>query len=207
MPSVMTSRQAAELDHAFERNGWNTEEIKKLSQGEILGKFRDILLGYYETKPIDNLIDLSARPYCPKGELAGQDIWIWNYHNKGGKWLFNPNEIKLDLFEPEESKDPLEDSWNLPKKLATLNFLNANVLDFLMKNPKFFPEEWKGKRIFFWGTIYGMSAADTIRYIFWDKDNNCPKWYYQCLNAGLDWIQAEADNEEEEMPNFLVSKL
>ncbi|KKR29762.1 MAG: hypothetical protein UT62_C0030G0001 [Parcubacteria group bacterium GW2011_GWC1_39_8] len=39
MPSIMTSRQSAELDHAFERNGWTSEDVKKLSGGDILATF------------------------------------------------------------------------------------------------------------------------------------------------------------------------
>ena len=31
---IMSARQAAELDHALERNGWTPAEVKKLSQGD-----------------------------------------------------------------------------------------------------------------------------------------------------------------------------
>ncbi len=37
--AIMTSRQAAELDHAFERNGWTAEDVKKVSGGELLASF------------------------------------------------------------------------------------------------------------------------------------------------------------------------
>ena len=34
--AIMTSRQASELDHAFERNGWTSEDVKKVSGGDLL---------------------------------------------------------------------------------------------------------------------------------------------------------------------------
>ena len=35
----MTSRQASELDFAFERNGWTAEDVKKVSGGKLLALF------------------------------------------------------------------------------------------------------------------------------------------------------------------------
>ena len=45
MSAIMTSRQATELDHAFERNGWTAEMVKKLSKGDVLTTHRKILQG------------------------------------------------------------------------------------------------------------------------------------------------------------------
>jgi hypothetical protein len=39
----MSTRQAAELDHAFERNGWRPEDVKKLSEGNNLAAFLEVL--------------------------------------------------------------------------------------------------------------------------------------------------------------------
>jgi hypothetical protein len=43
MSAIMTSRQAAELDHAFERNGWTSGMVKGLSQGDSLTRVREYL--------------------------------------------------------------------------------------------------------------------------------------------------------------------
>lgn len=48
--------------------------------------------------------------------------------------------------------------------------LNANVLDFLLKQPELIPEEWKGKRILFWGTIFqqaGIKGDESVACIYW----------------------------------------
>ncbi len=47
----MSARQASELDFAFARNGWNAEEVKKLSTGDILSSVREVILGRSEIKP------------------------------------------------------------------------------------------------------------------------------------------------------------
>ncbi len=36
--SIMTSRQASELDFALERNGWTAEDVKKASGGDLLAR-------------------------------------------------------------------------------------------------------------------------------------------------------------------------
>lgn len=36
--AIMTSRQAAELDFAFERNGWTADDVKRMSGGDLLTK-------------------------------------------------------------------------------------------------------------------------------------------------------------------------
>ncbi len=43
--SIMTSRQAAELDHAFERNGWTSGDVKKISQGDMLTRLLPLIRG------------------------------------------------------------------------------------------------------------------------------------------------------------------
>ncbi|TSC91624.1 MAG: Uncharacterized protein CEN90_422 [Parcubacteria group bacterium Licking1014_17] len=48
MGSIMTSRQAAELDHAFERGGWTPEDVKKLSGGNIASQHLKALRGEAE---------------------------------------------------------------------------------------------------------------------------------------------------------------
>lgn len=42
---IMSARQAAELDHAFERNGWESADVKWLSQGSVLANVRKVKLG------------------------------------------------------------------------------------------------------------------------------------------------------------------
>lgn len=40
---VMSARQAAELDHAFERNNWTPADVKRLSEGNVLTQVKKFL--------------------------------------------------------------------------------------------------------------------------------------------------------------------
>lgn len=42
---VMSVRQSAELDHAFQRNGWTAADVKKLSQGRTLADVLRLIKG------------------------------------------------------------------------------------------------------------------------------------------------------------------
>ncbi|MDR3582389.1 MAG: hypothetical protein P4L67_03915 [Candidatus Pacebacteria bacterium] len=49
----MSIRQGAELDHAFERNGWTAEDVKWLSKGDILAIILRIRQGTAKVVPIE----------------------------------------------------------------------------------------------------------------------------------------------------------
>ena len=52
MNAIMTSRQAAELDFALERNCFDAQDVKKMSEGDFLAKVHDVLHGFAEIKQI-----------------------------------------------------------------------------------------------------------------------------------------------------------
>jgi hypothetical protein len=61
--------------------------------------------------------------------------------------------------------------------------LNASHLDWLLANQQFIPEQWKGKIVFFWGTIYRDRTGDEcVRQLCWLDD----KWFpsYRSLRFG-----------------------
>ncbi len=91
------------------------------------------------------LVDLDADPFIPEG-------WKIESHTKGGKVQFNPNMV--DLYLSDEQKKGSTEGNDLRKKIETKNPYNANLLDFYLAHPELIPESWKGKFIFFWGTIY-----------------------------------------------------
>lgn len=57
----------------------------------------------------------------------------------------------------------------LREHLKSQPVFNANLLDYLLKNPTLIPEDWKGKLLFFWGTIYRCPDGNLcVRYLCWD---------------------------------------
>lgn len=57
---------------------------------------------------------------------------------------------------------------NLKKKLEGQPVLPVHVLDYLLEHPEIIPESWKGKVIFFWGTIYRYAVGNLcVRFLNW----------------------------------------
>ena len=105
------------------------------------------------------VIDCDANPYVPDG-------WKVEEHIKGGELRWNPDEVELYLC--DEQKGGSIEGNELRKKLKGQPVLNACVLDYLLANPQLIPEEWKGKAVFFWGTIYRNSFGDLcVRCLDW----------------------------------------
>ena len=168
--------QAAELKLAFRRNGWNNAEIKTLSEGDILAKVLQVIKGQAEIKVIERLIDCDAAPFVPDG-------WSVEEHKKGGSLKFDSSKISLYL--SKKQKKGTIGGHDLREELANKPVMNANVLDYLLAHPELIPESWKGKAIFFWGTIYRSSGGGLcVRYLGsvgseWD-------WSYRWLDSGFD---------------------
>ena len=156
---VMSVRLASELDHAFERNGYSAELVKKLSTGDILSKLLPVIQGHADVIMKKHIINCDADPFVP-------DDWKVEEHTKGGQFEWNTDNVELYLSD-EQKKGPIKGN-ELRKLLKDKPVLNANILDYLLAHSELIPEEWKGKAIFFWGTIYRNSDGDLcVRYLYW----------------------------------------
>jgi len=103
---------------------------------------------------VDLIIDLGADPSVPEGLEVKE-------HIKGGKIKFDPAKIKLHLDKQQKRTGGIE-GHQLRNKLyddKDLYVQNAGLLDFYLSNRDLIPEKWKGKRIYFWGTIYRASSG------------------------------------------------
>ena len=73
---------------------------------------------------------------------------------------------------------------NLRQELDDQPTLNANVLDYLLAHPELIPEEWKGKAVFFWGTIYRRSDGGLyVRCLYWGGSKW--RWHGRWLDNGF----------------------
>ncbi|MFI5260286.1 MAG: hypothetical protein ACHQU0_00630 [Candidatus Paceibacteria bacterium] len=151
--------QANELKMAFRRADYSNDEIKQLCEGSILADVRNVLRKHATITMMEYVIDCDASPYVPDG-------WKVEEHQKGGQFKFDASQIELYL-SAAQKKGSIEGN-KLRKELAGKLVLNANVLDYLLANPHLIPEEWKGKYVFFWGTVYRFSDGILfVRYLFW----------------------------------------
>ncbi len=129
---------------------------------------------------IGNVIDCDAASFVPKG-------WSVEEHRKGGQFAWDPGKVSLYLSESQKNGSVISGN-KLRKELQDKPVLNANVLDYLLEHPELIPEEWKGKYIFFWGTIYrGSDGGLYVRCLSWDGE----RWSWGDRWLGRGW---NADN-------------
>ena len=162
---VMSSRQSAELDHAFERNGWSSADVKLLSCGNALAQFLPVLRGQAEITVVKHIIDCDADPMIP------YEDWRVGEHTKRGQVNWDPSQFKLHLSSNQQGGKIIQGN-KLRKELESLPTENVNLLDYLLEHPHLIPEEWKrgenGKirHVFFWSTIYRNSGGCLcVRYL------------------------------------------
>lgn len=161
-----TGGQLNALVKILQKQG-GSDAVEKILRGE---------LGLAEPKL--HIIDCDADPMIPF------DGWKVEEHKKGDKLTFDASKISLHLND-KQKKGSIEGN-KLRKELADQPVLNANVLDYLMRNPQLIPDEWKQdekgntRYIFFWGTIYRHSDGYLcVRCLYWDGGH----W-----QAGFNWL-------------------
>lgn len=121
---------------------------------------------------IEHLIDCDVAPVIPEG-------WSIEEHRPGGQFSFNATKVELYLTK-KQTKNPVVGN-DLQKELKGKAVLNANVLDYLLAHPELIPEDWKGKYVFFWGTIYrNANGSLYVRYLGWSGR----QWYWDYLWLG-----------------------
>jgi hypothetical protein len=129
--------------------------------------------------PIPHAIDCDADPFIPEG-------WKVEEHTKGGIFTWDPTAVKLYLSKKQKGDKRIVGN-DLHKELKSKPVLNANALDYLLKpeNQHLIPEEWKGKAVFFWGTIYRRSYVYLcVRCLYWN--DGAWGWSGGWLGGGFD---------------------
>jgi hypothetical protein len=177
MSSIYSIGAINQLSDALESAGFTPDDVTKLRQSKDLVKIKEVLYDRAEIKPIENLINCDTDPFVPCG-------WKIIEHRKGGYLKWDPKKISLHLSENQKNGKFIKGN-DLRKELENLPVLNANILDYLFINPYFIPEEWKGKYIFFWGTIFRDSGGGLrVRCLRWSGRRWY--WHWSWLDDGWD---------------------
>jgi len=112
-------------------------------------------------KPLPLVVDLDAVPFIPEG-------WSVESHQPGGQFVFDAVQLKLH-FDVDQQNSKYVKGTELRTKLKNVPVMNANMLDWYLAHPDRIPEDWKGKAVFFWGTVYRDQDGDSsVRFMFWD---------------------------------------
>ncbi len=176
--SSYSEGQTHQLMDAFEAKGFTPDHLTKLGQFRDLSLIREVLDGRAEIKRVEYLADLDADPFLPDG-------WKVEEHKKGGQFKYDSAKVGLYLSKGQQNGKVIVGN-DLRKELKNQPVYNANLLDFYLKkeNQHLIPEEWKGKAIFFWGTIYHSSGGRLyVRCLDWSRDRW--DWFYCWLGGGF----------------------
>jgi hypothetical protein len=177
MSTLFSIGQMNQLGDALEAAQFTPDDVTRLRSSGKLLEIRDLIRGAVEIVVVKHIIDCDADPFMPEG-------WKVESHRKHGKLEWNPSNVRLHL-SPNQQNNKVIQGNNLRKELENEPVLNANVADYLLAHPNLIPEEWKGKYVFFWGTIYRDSGGNLyIRYLCWNGN----RWGWSDDWLGYDWL-------------------
>jgi hypothetical protein len=160
-PKDFSAGLGAKICKAWCEAGGSPAELNKLAQSsELLGRVIQIPRGQAEVVIKKHIIHLAADPHIPEG-------WQLVEHQPSpAEWEWDPEKVQLHL-EPEQQNGYIKGDL-LRERLKGKLLLNARLLDYLFAHPELIPEEWKGRAIFFWGTVYRNSGGGLhVRYLRW----------------------------------------
>jgi len=129
-------------------------------------------------------------PYFIDGDAAaeasrGRTV---HEHKKIGPFLWDVSRIILWQHPIQQRSGPKP--WTAPQDLyrATRGrrVLNANVLDYLLKNPSLIPKEWKDIGVVFWGTLYRSDENRLEARMLVNDDGVWKSHYSEIAAAWLD---------------------
>ncbi len=131
---------------------------------ELLFQTLAVIRGNTEIVIPKHLINLDADPFVPVG-------WSVEEHQRGGMFEWDPTKVTFYISHKQETGYKSIRVSELYKELNDKHPFNANLLDYLITHPELIPEEWKGKHVYFWGTIYKDSCDNLrVRCIYLIKD-------------------------------------
>jgi len=86
-------------------------------------------------------------------------------HKKMDKFAWDESSVFLHL-SPSQEQGGYTKGHDLRQELAGLPVLNAKVLEYLLVHPELIPDSWKGKKVYFWGTIYQVDDKLLVRCLY-----------------------------------------
>jgi len=195
--SVMTSRQAAELDHALERNGLTSNDVKEMSKGDFLTGVCQVLrneavikvsrlLEQVVTTDVSGTKKFTAKNAFGPNNPAGIKFWLnenfWKHFL--GKTEENISTAKLVVYTLTRASldGPIQDKLGSHRVEIALAYL----YEMISRQPKGEP---KGKDRFLLTNGYAnLSYICAINGKPWAVGaywiSACRKWYVRAFSIG-----------------------
>ncbi|MEK7073278.1 MAG: hypothetical protein AAB974_02450 [Patescibacteria group bacterium] len=158
---------AHKLGLAWEKEGGTLAEMNTLAEdGSMLRDLLMVVRGKAEVRIKPRVIDCSVTLFIQGDYSICEEDQIKSRFT--GKLVWDTATVALYL--GDDQKNRMVPKEEVLKDLQGQKVLPANVLDCLRSNPTLIPSDWKGKTIYFWGTIYCDSNGDRrlVRSLDWD---------------------------------------
>jgi hypothetical protein len=163
----------SDLLRALEAAGYSEADIARLLRDDLLANLLPVVRGKAVVME-GHIIDCDADPFLPDGWKSVES------NRKHGQLLWSPDKVELWLSQEQHRDDKIVDRY-LWDKLLEQSLLNANVLDYLLKHPYLIPKEWRGKWVYFWGTVYlDRSSSLSVRCLKLKHRGQC-LWDYNWI--------------------------
>jgi hypothetical protein len=168
-----------DLAAALSDSGFSRNEIRKLLRFNFKD-IRKLINGQLMLFAAEHVIDCDPLP-----AFLGKQVVE---HRKAGLLKFNGDKLRLYQAEQQKNERTILGKY-LYKELAGMPVLNSNVLDYLLAHQEIIPEEWIGKYIFFWGSIFFNPEDELdseqskeghlfVRCLFQSRDGWCSKFFW-----------------------------
>lgn len=195
MSKVSTLSQGAGILTLIDEQKLDLEQVQKirpylvaLAKGIKSGglpdieTFRAFAEGRAKVEVLKYLIDFDRLPSIAEDwEILPDSEQLPN--RMKGMMEFDPEKIALHLDE-DQKRGKVIKGYMLRKKLENVPVYGTQLLDFYLANTHLIPEEWKGKTVFFWGTIYRRSDGRLyVCYLFW----NGSLWDWDYCRTSFGW--------------------
>ncbi|MEK7766143.1 MAG: hypothetical protein AAB368_07885 [bacterium] len=168
--SKASLRQSARILTLVDEAGWDGKAVQKfIEKWGLIRDIADAVCGGHvdedRLRALINTIDCSVQPMIPNGwEIRPEDQIASRFR---GELIWTPEKIRLHL-DPGQADGGVLKGDDIRKRLEGQPVLPANVGDYLLAHPVLIPSDWKGKYIYFWGTVFHNSDNGLcVRYLCW----------------------------------------
>ena len=166
--------------------------VKEITQCDNLPSIKDFR--QYLNSTVKQIVNCDKPPHIPtryEWSLREEDqpdnslTGEVSIERRGNNLYINGNKVLLHRTrEQRGNKGAFGSELYMELKNSKKVLLPAHILDYLVAHSELIPDNWKGKDVFFWGTIYRHSDGDLyVRYLRW----NDGRWRWYCDWLDIDW--------------------
>lgn len=171
----------AKLGVGIEVIPWLLGEGKQFFVKEFLEPLGQKFLASQPAKALKSIIvDTDAFPNLPF-DCASVVIHLKSgkvkLERRGDDLYVDGRKVVLYLSERQKDGRTIR-GYELRDELTGKPVLNANILDALYEHPELIPDNWKGKVVFFWGTIFRDADDDLYVRCLSFRDSRWRRHYY-----------------------------